>query len=152
MEVHQLDAAASASPQIRAEDVAALKQAGFRLIVNNRPDGEAADQPPGREIEAAAKSAGLDYAFIPVGRAPLTQLDIERLRQALDGAEGPALLYCRSGTRSATLWALAEAKAGRDVDEIVARAGDAGYDLSAHRPLLEELAAGSSFAGDGQAG
>lgn len=140
MDIRPLDDHASAAPQIDPSDLPAIRDAGYRLVVNNRPDGEEPGQPSGADVEAAAREAGLDYAAIPVGRQPLTQADIEALRQALSAAPGPALLYCRSGTRSTTLWALAEAAGGRDPDDIVARAAAAGYDLSAQAPVLRQLA------------
>jgi uncharacterized protein (TIGR01244 family) len=139
MDVRKLDDEAAAAPQISAEDIPELKALGYRLIVNNRPDGEAVDQPASEEIAAAAAAEGLAYAYIPVGRTPLTEAQLDELAEAMDAAGGPALLFCRSGTRSTTLWALAEARRGRDVGEIIARAGDAGYDLSSHEAALRQL-------------
>ena len=57
----------------------------------------------------------------------------------MSAADGPVLAYCRSGTRSCNLWALAAAKAGGDPDKITADAAAAGYDLGNLRPLLDAL-------------
>lgn len=129
MELKRINDRVSVSPQIVAEDVEQIKAAGFVTIVNNRPDGEAPDQPTGAEIEAAAKAAGLGYVFIPMGRDGVSPDMIDRTRAVLEGSDGPVFCYCRSGTRSATLWALSQA--GRlDAEDIVSAAANAGYDLS----------------------
>ncbi|MGB3723839.1 MAG: TIGR01244 family sulfur transferase [Pacificimonas sp.] len=135
-----LDDRAAAAPQISATDISALKEAGFRAIICNRPDHEDPGQPTSAEIEAAAEAAGLAYALVPLGREPLTPALIERMRAALDDLPGPVLLYCRSGTRSTTLWALAEASRGRAADELIRRAAQAGYDLGPYRAVLTDLA------------
>lgn len=119
----------SVAGQISPEDVAAIKAAGFSTIVNNRPDGEAPDQPSGSVIEAAARAAGLHYVAIPLGREGVTPHMVEKTRQVLDESPGPVFCYCRSGTRSTTLWALSQA--GRmDGADIIAAAQGAGYDKS----------------------
>jgi uncharacterized protein (TIGR01244 family) len=116
-----------ATKQVGAGDVAAIAAAGIRLIVNNRPDGEEPGQPSSAEIEAAARAAGLDHRHIPVaGR--LARDQIEAMAEALE--HGPVLAFCRSGTRSTYLWALARAARGGDPEALIAQAADAGYDLA----------------------
>jgi uncharacterized protein (TIGR01244 family) len=119
----------SVSPQIGPDDLAAIKALGFTAIVNNRPDGEAPDQPSNATMQAAAKAAGLDYHYIPLGRDGVSPDLIEGTRVALEGSTGPILCYCRSGTRSTTLWALSQAGT-LPADEIVTAAAHAGYDMS----------------------
>jgi uncharacterized protein (TIGR01244 family) len=131
----------SVAPQITPDDVAALKAAGFVAIVNNRPDDEEPGQPSGAAIHAAAEAAGLAYAEIPVTHAGFSHPQIDAMTAALTAADGPVLAYCRSGTRSCNLWALAAAKAGRNPELLVRQAADAGYDLSGMRPTLDALAA-----------
>jgi uncharacterized protein (TIGR01244 family) len=116
--------------QLTPQDVRDAAGAGFRAIVNNRPDGEAPGQPTGSEIEAAAREAGLDYRAIPVhGR--LGQEEIEAMRATLDAADGPVLGYCAVGFRSLVAWAYAEAAAGRrSRDELIMLGRGAGFDLS----------------------
>lgn len=137
-----LDDRAAAAPQILPADMAAIRDAGFVGIVNNRPDGEEPGQPAHAEIAAAAAAAGLVCIHVPLGREPLTDALIAKMRAALDEVGQPAFLFCRSGTRSTTLWALAEADAGRDADELVRLAGAAGYDLAPLRDTLAARAAG----------
>ena len=131
-----------ASPQIGIAEVAEAKALGVALIVNNRPDGESDDQTPGGEIEAAALAAGIAYVAIPVTHAGFSEPQVVAMRQALARAgEAPVLAYCRSGTRSTLLWALAEASAGADPAMLAEAAAGAGYDLAPVAPLLDMLAA-----------
>jgi len=118
----------SVSPQITPADVAAAAAQGFTLIINNRPDGEAPGQPTGAEIEAAARAAGLDYLSAPVvGRPGPAQ--VEAVREAVAGAGGKVLAYCRSGTRSICTWAMGQAGAV-ERDQLLRLGAAAGYDLS----------------------
>lgn len=136
MEIKRIDERISVSPQIDVEDVARLKAAGFVAIINNRPDGEDPTQPPGAAVANAAAAAGLRYFAIPLGRDGVRDELIEATRQALDSVDGPVLAYCRSGTRSTTLWALSQA--GREATEdVIGKAAGAGYDISHLRGHLD---------------
>lgn len=119
----------SVAPQITPADVAQAAKDGFTLIINNRPDGEEMGQPAAAEIEAAAKAAGLGYVHIPVRGMP-TRDQVEQTASAVAAAEGPALLFCRSGTRSIITWSLGAAQDGADAADLKAKAAGAGYDLS----------------------
>lgn len=129
MELKRINEHVSVSPQISPDDVAAIKAAGFVAIVNNRPDGEAPDQPESAQIHAAAQAAGLDYHYIPLGRDGVTPEMVAQTKSVLEGSAGPVFCYCRSGTRSTTLWALSQA-GERPAAEIIAAAANAGYDMS----------------------
>ncbi len=137
----KLSDAMYASPQIGLDDVAAAKAQGIALIVNNRPEGESDDQIAGAAIAAAAQEAGIDYLAIPITHAGFSQPQVAALAEALDRADGPVLGYCRSGTRSTLLWALARASMGDNPDSIATAAGAAGYDVAAVRPAMDALAA-----------
>jgi len=118
--------------QITPQDVTAAS--GVAVIVNNRPDGEEPGQPSGAAIEAAAREAGIAYHHIPVSGA-ITPEVVKRMAALLnEGA--PLLAFCRSGTRSTWLWALAEASRGADGEALILRAAEAGYDLGPLRPYL----------------
>ena len=132
-----------ASPQISAAEVAEAARQGFSLIINNRPENESADQTPGTEIEAAARAAGMDYVAIPVTHAGFSEPQVRAMAKALEQGDGKVLAYCRSGTRSTLLWALAEASQGADPDALQECAAGAGYDLAPVRSLLDMLAAQS---------
>ena len=129
MELKRINDHISVCGQIAPEDVASLKAAGFVTIINNRPDGESPDQVPGAEIEAAAKAAGLAYYAIPLGREGVSPDMVEKTHAALEGSNGPVFAFCRSGTRSTTLWALSQA-GEMEAGEIISQAAEAGYDMS----------------------
>lgn len=138
----KLDAKVYASPQIGVDDIVQATALGIGLIINNRPEDESYDQTNGATIEAAARAAGLDYCAIPITHSGFSGPQVEAMRRALDGVgNAPVLAYCRSGTRSTFLWALAEASAGRSPDEIEAAAAGAGYDVSSIRAQLDMLSA-----------
>lgn len=130
-----------ASPQIGLDDIAAAKAEGVTLVINNRPEGEAADQTPGSDIEAAARAAGLDYCAIPITHAGFSEPQVKAMVEALAGTDGKVLAYCRSGTRSCLLWALAQALQGKDPDAAAKAAADAGYDVAPVREAMDALAA-----------
>jgi uncharacterized protein (TIGR01244 family) len=129
------------APQIDVAAVAEAARQGVVLIVNNRPEDESPDQIPGDEIAAAAAAAGLGYVAIPITHSGFSQPQVEAMVAALEKAAGPVLAYCRSGTRSTLLWALAESSQGEDADALTAIAADAGYDVSPVRPLMDMLKA-----------
>ncbi len=130
----------SVAGQIGPAEIAAAKAQGFARIVNNRPDGESPDQPAGAVIARAAADAGLDYVAIPVAGG-FSVPQVEAMAEALAGAGGPVLAFCRSGTRSTNLWALASALQGGDPDALIEQAGAAGYDVSGLMPALRQLSA-----------
>ncbi|HWV19588.1 MAG TPA: TIGR01244 family sulfur transferase [Devosia sp.] len=129
MDLKRINDHVSVSGQISPEDVATLKSLGFVAIVNNRPDGESPDQPAGAEIEAAAKAAGLAYHAIPLGREGVNAELVDKTKAVIEGSDGPVFCFCRSGTRSTTLWALSQA-GEMDASEIISQAAEAGYDMS----------------------
>ena len=130
MEIEQITNEVSVGAQLRPEDVKALKDAGFRAIVCNRPDGEVPDQPSFEEIKAAAAEQGLAIRHVPVVSSKITEEDVAAFRQALDELSAPLVAYCRSGTRSTTLWSLASA-GSLTPDEILQATSAAGYDMTA---------------------
>ena len=133
-----LDETISVAGQIQPEDVATAAAQGVKTIINNRPDDEQAGQPAGAAIAAAAKAAGLGYAHIPVDHSGFSQEQVDAMTAAL-AEPGPALAFCRSGTRSTYLWALARGAAGDPPSEIAAKAANAGYDVSALLPMIAKL-------------
>lgn len=129
----------SVSTQIGVADIAALAAQGFRSVINNRPDGEEPGQPGNATLAAAASQAGLEYRHIPVVPGQLQQAQVSAFAAALVDMPGPVLAFCRTGTRSSTLWAL---QAKGSADAILETARTAGYDLSALRPRLGDAAHG----------
>lgn len=131
-----------ASPQIDTAQVAEAAAQGIKLIINNRPEGESDDQTPGDEIAAAAKAAGLAYVAIPVTHAGFSEPQVKAMAAALASTDAPVLAYCRSGTRSTLLWALAEAARGESPAALTDAAAAAGYDVAPVRALMDMLAQG----------
>jgi uncharacterized protein (TIGR01244 family) len=130
------------APQLSVQDMAEVAAAGFRTVIANRPDHETPDQMSLAEAKQAAEAAGMAFVAIPFAGAP-TMEQVEDTAGTLETAATPVLAYCRSGTRSVTVWAYAEAAAGRlRPDELIGLAGKAGYDLAALRPVMERLAQG----------
>ena len=89
-------------------DVAAMEwaaKAGFRSVINNRPDFEGGpDQPTSSTIEAAAQRAGLRYAHLPVAPSLQTPAEVEQFARLMDEMPKPILAFCRSGARSGKLF------------------------------------------------
>lgn len=128
------------SPQIHADDLKEAAAMGVKLIINNRPDNEEPGQPSAAELEKAARALGIDYVSIPFRGANMTDAQIAEFETAVANATGPVLAYCRSGTRSTAIRALALAKAGRNIADILDEAAEAGYDLSGLAPRLDAIA------------
>ncbi|QFT94351.1 Beta-lactamase hydrolase-like protein [Roseovarius sp. THAF9] len=129
MDIKKITEKVSVSPQITVNDIAEIKAAGFRAIICNRPDGEGADQPSFEEVEAAAKAVGIDARYVPVESGMVNDEDVAAFGASLEDLPRPVLAYCRTGTRSATLWSLSEAKT-RSMPDILAATKDAGYDMN----------------------
>lgn len=128
MEIKPLTSGLSVGAQITAGDVQAIKDAGYRAIICNRPDGEGADQPTFDEIATAAKKAGLEAVYLPIVTGKVSDADAQAFDAALTKLPGPVFAYCRTGTRSATLWSLGQAEK-RDLADILATTKAAGYDM-----------------------
>lgn len=130
MAFHRITDDVWVSPQITEDDVARAAAQGATLIVNNRPDDEEPGQLSGDRVAAAARAHGLDYVAVPVRGRPDAEA-AAHVGRALASASGPALMFCRSGMRSAAAWAMAATATGAlDADTARALARDAGYDLS----------------------
>ena len=97
------------APQLTPEAMAEAARAGFRSVVNNRPDFEhGPDQPTHVEIEAAARAAGLEYRFLPVAGGYQSPEEIAAFARLLAELPRPLLLFCRSGARSTRLFMQAQ--------------------------------------------
>jgi uncharacterized protein (TIGR01244 family) len=124
--------------QISPDDVPALKELGVTMIVNNRPDGEDAGQPESDDIEAAARTAGIEYRHVPIARG-LGPSDIEAMREAMHSVgEGKLFAFCRTGNRSTLAWAVAKSEDGVSREELNRQANEAGFDLGPVAHLLRD--------------
>ncbi|MFO1138487.1 MAG: TIGR01244 family sulfur transferase [Paracoccus sp. (in: a-proteobacteria)] len=138
MDLRQLTPDLAVSPQILPEDLPALAEAGFRVLINNRPDAEVGPAENDAAMRAAAAAAGMEYHHNPFTPGQITPEMIAAQTAAL-ASPGPKVAYCRSGNRSTVLWALS--RAGLEpADGLIQTAAQAGYDISGMRPLIESLA------------
>ena len=94
----------SVTDQVTVHDIPAIRASGFKGIICNRPDGEEAGQPAWKEIESAARNAGLETRFVPLSGPVPTDEALSGFAHALATLDGPILAYCRTGTRSEILW------------------------------------------------
>ncbi len=127
------------SPQIAPEDLKDAAAMGVTLVINNRPDGEEPDQPSGGVIEKAAQALGLAYVAIPITGGAVSAADLDAFDSALAQSRGATLAFCRSGTRSTVVRALARARSGAEIGAIIEEAAEAGYDLSGLAPRLAAM-------------
>lgn len=135
MQIRQLTDQLSVSPQLGLEDIAQVAAAGFRGLINNRPDGEAAGQPTSAQLADAAARHGLAYRYVPVVPGRFDPETIGAMASALDALPPPVLAFCRTGTRSTSMWAL-QACRHTDAQALLETARAAGYDLDALAPQL----------------
>lgn len=115
------------SAQLSPDVLPALAADGVGRIICNRPDGEEPGQPTAAAMEAAARDAGLAFAWIPVSGLPGPDQVAAVAELLADGV--PTVMFCRSGMRSACVWAMAERLRGADADDLREAAASAGYDL-----------------------
>lgn len=104
MEYRQITDDYSVSGQITPEEVAAIKAAGFKSVICNRPDDEQPGQPSADSVKAAVEAAGLAFRYIPVISGQMSGDNVADMADALDEMDGPVFAYCRSGTRCTNLY------------------------------------------------
>jgi uncharacterized protein (TIGR01244 family) len=98
------------APQLTPDAMAEAARAGFRSVINNRPDFEhGPNQPTNADIEAAARAAGLEYRFLPVASGYQSPQEIAAFADLMAELPRPILVFCRSGARSARLYQAAHA-------------------------------------------
>ena len=135
-DIRQVTEQFAVAPQLELDEFAEVAALGYTHIINNRPDGEGPGQPSSAQAEAAAKAAGLSYVHAPFVGQPTPDAV-----KAAAQARGKTLAYCRSGTRSVTAWALAQAGDGGNAEQIIGAAGNAGYNLAPMGGMLKQLGA-----------
>jgi len=129
MDARKIDERLTVAYQIQPEDLPGIAAAGFKAVICNRPDGEEPGQPSVAEIEAAAHANGLAFHHIPTSSGLFPDEVVAAFRKVRQEAGGPVFAYCRTGTRCATIDALANPD-GKSAEEIIRTAAEAGYDLS----------------------
>ena len=130
MDIKHINETVAVSPQIQPDALKEIAGQGFRSIICNRPDGEGADQPSFGEISKAAEKHGIECSYIPVESGRVRDEDAALFGAAMDTLPKPLLAYCRSGTRSATLWSLDQGARGTALPSILEATAKAGYNMS----------------------
>lgn len=128
MDFNKINDQLTVSGQILPDDVSTLVERGFKTLICNRPDEEVEEALQSAAIEAVATSAGLNFRYLPIYPGQFTEETIGELSTAMKELDGPVYAYCRSGTRSCTLWALSQAGV-LEADDIISQAANGGYDL-----------------------
>jgi len=119
------------SPQVTQTELVQAKAAGISAIINNRPEDEEPGQPSAASNAASAAELGLGYTHIPVAQGQYSLERVRAFQAAIAAAEGPVLAHCKTGTRSASLYAIDEVLVGRMTKDDVAALGQSiGLNLS----------------------
>jgi uncharacterized protein (TIGR01244 family) len=129
----------SVAGRLDAADIDALARAGVKTIVNNRPDGEDPGQLSAAEARRLAAAQGLLYHHIPITAASLSRAEVDAFAAVLKSAPRPIVAHCRSGTRSALLWALVRLREGADPFALVAEAARNGIDIASLPAIAARL-------------
>lgn len=132
MRIMRLDQDIAVAGQPNEIEIGEVAREGFKMLIINRPDGEDFGQPTHERTAEVARAAGLDVRYIPVTGPTLTAEKVQEFARALAEAKGPVLAHCRSGTRSAVLWAAAVGDGDADrTQQAIAKAAKQGVDASA---------------------
>jgi sulfide:quinone oxidoreductase len=120
----------SVAGRLDRADIDALAQAGVRAIINNRPDGEDPGQLPAAEARRIAEAHGMAYHHVPITAATLSRTDVDAFAAVLRETPLPVVAHCRSGTRSALLWALTRMREGTEPLSLIGAAAQHGIDIA----------------------
>lgn len=137
MDIRRLTPDFAVSPQIGPEHAAEIARAGFKTVICNRPDSENPPELHASRVGPAIAAEGLTFLELPFASRALDADIVVRLREMIEGAEGPVLAYCRSGTRCTNAWALTQA-GSMPPDRIIAAASAAGYNVAGLAPYLRQ--------------
>lgn len=97
----------SSSGVLSEEALFSLAKSGVSTIVNARPDNESPEQKNDEEWISLCQKYGLTYFHIPVLPCQYTQHDIQKFKEILEHSDKKVHGFCRTGTRAAHLFALA---------------------------------------------
>lgn len=141
VEIRKVTDQFSVSGQLVPDALPALKAAGVRTLICNRPDHEAPEQPEFAAIAARARALGIDAHYLPVVHDTIDARNVEDFAALLQDAAYPVHAWCRSGLRSVTLYSLAQIRAGADPATQVERAARLGFDFRSFRDKFAALIA-----------
>jgi uncharacterized protein (TIGR01244 family) len=135
-----IDEKTAVAGQLMPADLQQVAAHGFKLVVNNRPEGESFGQPSASELSTEAEKHGMTFASIPF-RMPgtMTSDQVAEFAKLLAAADGKVIAYCRSGMRSVALWAAASVALGQPIQDVLGKAAKAGFDMRQAAGFLEDL-------------
>lgn len=139
MELREIEPGYVVSPQIESGDVVTLAAAGFRTIINNRPDIENPASCTAAAIRAVVEAAGLTFVDNPLTHGAIDAPQAQKQREAIESADGPVFAYCATGNRCTIIWAMAMA-GRRPADELIEAGARWGYNLEPYRARIDALA------------
>ena len=140
LNIKKLDSKLFVSSQISEYMIKEIADLGVKLILSNRPEGESIDQPSDNDLETQAKLLSIKFKSIPFSVNTLTRDKINSLSKILDDVKNPVLIYCKSGARSAMIWALSSIlNSDKDINIISKKVADAGYDPTSLPTLVEHF-------------
>ena len=143
MQINRLTPYLAAGPQLTPSDVDTIAALGFRSIIGNRPDGESPDQPAFASLVQVARNRNLETRYLPVIVSQIGDTDITKFAEALRDLPKPIFAFCRTGTRSTLLWALANIER-LTPDERIRTAAAHGYDIESFREKLQAADRGAA--------
>ena len=139
MQINRISPDYAVAPQIDPSDLDEVRAAGFATLICNRPDEEVPPDLSSDAMRQAAEARGLHFVLNPVRNGALSEANVEVQTEEVRASAGPVLAYCRSGTRSAMVWALGQA-GSLAVDDILSATSRAGYSLDGLRRDLDARA------------
>ncbi|MCF7521763.1 TIGR01244 family sulfur transferase [Neisseria sp. ZJ106] len=141
MSIQKLTDTLYIAPQLTQSDIEQAAALGIQTVICNRPDGEDPAQPEFAQIRQSLAAHNITALHQPIASPNHIQAaDIDTFAAALQTVPAPILAYCRSGTRSALLWGLAQIRNGGNPATVLAAAQAARIDLSRFVPMLEDAA------------
>lgn len=131
----------SIGAQVSEGDFTHLRRAGFASMLNARPDDEIGTYLIAADAGKLAVEAGLAYAHCPAEGHEIFEPEIvDSFERTLVELPKPIFSHCKTGTRSAMLWAVVAAR-HRDVEEVIATLRAAGQEFDFLEDELREAAA-----------
>ena len=129
MQVSNIEGNYFVSPQIKKADLPLISEAGFKIVICNRPDEEVIKDLRSRIMESAVQKAGMDFYFLPFSFNSDNKWTSIRQSEIIASTASPVLAYCTTGTRCALLWALSKVDIMK-TEDILSTTANAGYNLA----------------------
>lgn len=128
------------SRQLTERTAKLVAQYDIKTVICNRPDGEEPNQPDFETVKAWLNAAGIEkVVYMPTTMEAINDAQLKEFQDMVAQSPAPILAYCRTGTRSAMLWAMNQSKRGVEVNSLIRAADLAGINLTKERERLEAV-------------